>query len=87
MHPHLAALQHTTRRHFLRESAAGLGAIALGAMLGGRARAAEPAVAAVNPLTPRLPHFAAKAKRVIYLHLTGSPPNLDMFDYKPETSF
>ena len=28
--------------------------------------------------------FAAKAKRVIYLHMTGSPPNLDMFDYKPE---
>jgi len=31
----------------------------------------------------KAPHFAAKAKRVIYLHMTGSPPNLDMFDYKP----
>jgi hypothetical protein len=30
------------------------------------------------------PHFAPKAKRVIYLHMTGSPPNLDLFDYKPE---
>jgi len=37
-----------------------------------------------NPLLPRAPHFAPKAKRVIYLHLTGSPPHLDMWDYKPE---
>jgi len=38
----------------------------------------------VNPLAPRQPHFPAKAKQVIYLHMTGSPPNLDMWDYKPE---
>jgi hypothetical protein len=37
-----------------------------------------------NPLLPRAPHFSPKAKRVIYLHLTGSPPHLDMWDYKPE---
>ena len=37
-----------------------------------------------NPLLPRAPHFKSKAKRVIYLHLTGSPPHLDMWDYKPE---
>ncbi len=37
-----------------------------------------------NPLAPRQPHFPAKAKRVIYLHMTGSPPHLDLFDYKPE---
>jgi len=37
-----------------------------------------------NPLIPRAPHFTPKAKRVIYLHLTGSPPHLDMWDYKPE---
>jgi hypothetical protein len=37
-----------------------------------------------NPLQPRLPHFAPKAKRVIYLHLTGSPPHLDLWDHKPE---
>jgi uncharacterized protein DUF1501 len=40
--------------------------------------------AAANPLAPHLPHFPAKAKQVIYLHMTGSPPNLDMWDYKPE---
>ena len=37
-----------------------------------------------NPLAPRQPHFAAKAKRVIYLHMSGAPPHLDLFDYKPE---
>jgi hypothetical protein len=38
----------------------------------------------VNPLAPRAPHHSAKAKHVIYLHLTGSPPHLDLYDYKPE---
>ena len=38
----------------------------------------------MNPLAAKKPHFAAKAKRVIYLHMTGSPPHLDLFDYKPE---
>ncbi|MGH7127031.1 MAG: DUF1501 domain-containing protein [Planctomycetaceae bacterium] len=37
-----------------------------------------------NPLAPKPPHFAPRAKRVIYLHLAGSPPHLDLFDYKPE---
>ena len=47
-----------------------------------RDSAAAPQI--VNPLAPKLPPLAAKAKRVIYLHLTGSPPNLDLFDWKPE---
>jgi hypothetical protein len=59
-----------------------LGAIALSSLLGRNAFAAP--AAATNPLAARLPHFAPKAKRIIYLHLTGSPPNLDLFDYKPE---
>jgi Protein of unknown function (DUF1501) len=50
--------------------------------LGGSTGAAENSI--VNPLAPKKPHFAAKAKRVIYLHLTGSPPHLDLYDYKPE---
>ena len=37
-----------------------------------------------NPLAPKPPHFAPKAKRVIYLHMSGAPPQLDLFDYKPE---
>ena len=37
-----------------------------------------------NPLLPKVPHFAPTAKRVIYLHLTGSPPNFELWDHKPE---
>ena len=81
MDPRSARARHLTRRHFFRESQAGLGAIALGSMLA----TDRPALAdAGNPLASRPPHFAPKAKRVIYLHLTGSPPHLDLFDYKPE---
>ena len=35
-------------------------------------------------MAPRLPHFPARATNVIYLHMAGSPPHLDLFDYKPE---
>ena len=81
MHPQLERLQAVTRRQFLRETQVGLGALALSSLLGDAAATAE---TAVNPLTPRYPHFKAKAKRVVYLHLSGAPPHLDLFDYKPE---
>ena len=81
MDPRLERLQLATRRHFLRNSTAGLGGIALNAFLADEAKAATG-----NPLALKKPQFPAKAKRVIYLHMTGSPPNLDMFDYKPELS-
>ncbi|MFL5341549.1 MAG: DUF1501 domain-containing protein [Gemmataceae bacterium] len=57
-----------TRRQFLRSSGLGLGSLALAGLAG---RTAEP-------------HFPAKAKNVIVLHMSGAPPHLDMFDYKPE---
>ncbi len=62
--------------------------MALASLLAADSRADEPSNLEVtaNPLAPKLPPQAAKAKRVIYLHMTGSPPNLDMFDYKPELS-
>jgi len=82
MNDKLQQLQHTTRRHFLTESSAGIGAMAFASLLAKDSPAA--AAAMDNPLAPKKPHFQAKAKRVIYLHLTGSPPNLDLFDYKPE---
>jgi hypothetical protein len=72
-----------TRRQFLKASPAGLGGIALASYLGGRARAAG-SVSSSNPMAPRPPHFAAKAKHVIYLHMSGGPPQQDLFDYKPE---
>ena len=78
----LENMQLQTRRHFFQQSAAGLGGIALNSLLAAESSGAERNAA--NPLSPQLPHFAAKAKRVIYLHMTGSPPNLDLFDRKPE---
>ncbi|MBM4074854.1 MAG: DUF1501 domain-containing protein [Planctomycetes bacterium] len=82
MQTQLLNLQSLTRRHFLRQGQVGLGAMALASLMNGGAQAA-PSVEA-NPLAPRAGHFSGKAKRVIYLHLTGSPPHLDLYDYKPE---
>ena len=79
---HHDRLQHSTRRQFLNSAGQfSLGAIAMQAM---QAKASPSTVAAANPLAPRQPPFAAKAKRVIYLHMSGGPPHLDIFDYKPE---
>ncbi len=72
-------LAHLTRRHFLRDASLGIGGLALASLLGDEARAD-----AGNPLAPRPPHFPGKAKNVIFVHLSGAPPHLDMFDYKPE---
>ena len=83
MDPRLEHLKSLTRRHFLRDCQVGLGSIALASFLNGNtpAQADGPVV---NPLAERQPHFPAKAKNVIYLHMSGSPPHLDLFDYKPE---
>lgn len=79
----LEQITHNTRRHFLSTSGIGLGAMAMAGMSGGAARA-DISINAMQPLARRSPHFEPRAKRVIYLHLTGSPPNLDCYDYKPE---
>ena len=84
MDPRTARVQHFTRRHFFRQSQAGLGAIALSSLLAKDAPASSDGAGVVNPLAPKSPQFPARAKRVVYLHLTGSPPHLDLFDYKPE---
>src|SRR6478735_9352160 len=83
MDPRLELLQHSTRRQFLQSTTLGLGSLAL-AELAGPARAESPVIPADNPLAPRRPHFPGKAKRVIYLHMSGAPPHLDLLDYKPE---
>jgi len=80
MHPHFEQLLHRTRRHFLKESTVGLGGMALASLLAKESAAAPQ----VNPLAPKAPHYTPKVKRVIYLHMSGAPPHLDMFDYKPE---
>lgn len=82
MHASYSRLRELTRRHFLRDSSVGLGGLALASLLS-RESTAGP-VAAIDPLMPKKPHFAGKAKRVIYLHMSGAPPHLDLLDYKPE---
>ena len=72
--------QFITRRHFLRKSSMGLGSLWLASQAQGASLAKDPA----NPLLPDLPHFAPKAKRVIYLHMAGAPSQLELFDHKPE---
>jgi hypothetical protein len=68
-----------TRREFFRDTQTGLGAIALAALMRRDSHAAAPE----NPNALRPPHFAPKAKHVIYLHMSGAPPQQDLWDYKP----
>jgi uncharacterized protein DUF1501 len=80
MDPKLEFLQQVTRRSFLQSAGRFcLGAIAFASL----AESGVAAGRARNPLAPRSPHFAPRAKRVIYLHMSGGPPHLDLFDYKP----
>lgn len=72
-----------TRRHFLRNCSLGLGSMYLGGMLAGCQSAPGLPVEALDPLAPKAPHFPGKAKSVIYLHMAGSPSQLELFDYKP----
>ena len=74
-----------TRRHFLSECGVGLGGIALASLAGAvSAKESADALGRRDPLAPRPPHFAPRAKRVIHLHMAGSPPTLDLFDPKPD---
>src|SRR5436190_2031727 len=84
------ALRATTRRHFFRHCGVGLGSLALTSLLSEKLFAAQPSAignrpsAILDPLAPKAPHFPAKARRVIYIHMAGSPSHLDLFDYKPK---
>src|SRR6266850_1537074 len=71
-----------TRRWFFQQCGVGLGAIALGQLFRQNGWAAPASL--TNPLAPKQPPFAAKAKRVIFLFMAGAPSHLEMFDYKPE---
>src|SRR5436190_18216563 len=82
---HRERLRSLTRRQFFGRSATGLGGVALAALLNENLFAAKsgPLIPA-NLLAPRQPHFPAKARRMIYLHMAGAPSHLDLFDYKPK---
>ncbi len=74
-------LEFTTRRHFLKRCSTGLGGIALTSLMTPHELFAGSAGKSV--LSPTVPHFLPKAKRVIYLHMAGGPSQLELFDYKP----
>jgi hypothetical protein len=62
-------LRYETRRHFLKQCTTGLGMMAMGSFLQSCGGTPQNTVAsAANPLAPKMPHFAGKAKSVIYLH-------------------
>ena len=67
-----------TRREMLKSSGVGIGALALSSLF------QRDASAGINPLAARRPHFAPKAKSVIYMHMVGAPSHLDLWDNKPK---
>lgn len=74
-----------SRRDFLAKSGMALGGAALSGFLpGGGLFSAAYAADLADPLTPRQPHFPAKVKSVIWLHMDGAPSTLDLYDYKPD---
>ena len=75
-----AKAQGTTRRHFLKGCQVGLGAVALSQMLAKESSADE----SEAPLAVKSTMVKPRAKNVIYLHMAGSPPQHETFDYKPE---
>jgi Protein of unknown function (DUF1501) len=80
-------LRDVTRRHFFRQTGFGIGGAALASLFGAPASAAQAtasARAAGAASRPIGPHFAPKAKRVIYLFMAGAPSQLDLFDPKPK---
>jgi len=70
------------RRWFFQQCGVGMGAMALGQLLGEGGYAAPSSAA--DPRAPKAPHFAPKAKRVIYLFMAGAPSHLELFDNKPQ---
>jgi hypothetical protein len=72
-----------TRRQFLQRAGMGFGALSLATLLGDNLAAAESSSPSASALTPRNPHFRAKAKRVIHIFAQGAPSQVDTWDPKP----
>jgi hypothetical protein len=81
MNPQIEFMQRTTRRHFFGRAGSVVGLAALSALLEREGLAAPQSNATAFHLAP---HFAPKAKRVIYLFQSGGPSHLELFDYKPK---
>ena len=84
MNPASEHLHPLSRRHFFKSTGLAAGRIALsGLMFPEILRAATKDTVRAHPALPELPHFAAKAKRLIYLFMNGGPSQMDLLDYKP----
>ena len=88
-----AAAERETRRHFLHTCSTGLGAMAFGSLLQGcdflakndpQNNTVGSAIQSDEPTAPHPSAYLPKAQRVIYIHMAGSPSQLELFDYKPE---
>jgi hypothetical protein len=78
-------MNNASRRDFLLKAGLGLGGLALGGLIpNSRFLSVASAAELIDPLAPKNPHFAAKVKTVIWLHMDGAPSTLDLYDYKPE---
>jgi hypothetical protein len=85
---HPPQLEHLflSRRDLLRRSGMGFASLGLAGLMAAEgllSPEARAATSSMNPLTPRSPHFPAKAKRVIHLFMNGGPSHVDTFDPKP----
>jgi hypothetical protein len=84
----LRKMEEQTRRHFLKNCSLGIGGLVLTSFLSScrpfSAGIENSLFSAANPLAPKAPHFPAKVKNVIYIHMAGAPSQLELFDYKPE---
>lgn len=90
MNPLIELQRHMTRREFFGRTACGVGTAALASLLGRDCLAAEVPAKTIElggkrfGGLPGVPHFAPKAKRVIYLFMNGTPTHVELFDYKPK---
>ncbi|MGC6422754.1 MAG: DUF1501 domain-containing protein, partial [Flavobacteriaceae bacterium] len=81
LHEHM---MNINRRHFFKKMGLGVGGLALGSMLDPFGLGGSNTDDILNASPISLPHFAPKAKRIIYLFQSGGPSQLDLFDYKPK---
>ena len=72
-----------SRRGFLQVGGLAMGGVALNLLAPRLSAAAGTPAKRIHPALAGFPHFAPRAKRIIYLHMNGGPSQLDTFDYKP----
>lgn len=83
MDPRLEQLRIASRRQFFQQGGVSIGTAALATLVGQSATSSAKSVQATSPGLPSLPHFAPRAKRVIYMMQSGAPSQVDLFDPKP----